>query len=182
MIWAVVAAIQFIGSFVTSPSVRQYLPDLQIDKLLTFVGLIPIFVLAGTGGLGLAFLIGLILRRPPERVGKTILTAIEGGDKPSQKKNDGGHGCVFVFFGLGLLVLLVNYPLSFLVWNTTPIGAWYDELYRYGMTTAWKDGLSILFAAVLWQWPWILLGVYFLARRFRRGSTNPSENLDGTEG
>lgn len=181
MIWAAVAAVQFLGSVVTSPGVRQYLPHFQTDKILTMLGLIPIFILAATGGLGLAFLIGLFVRRPPERTGKAILTAVEGGEKPSQKKNDNGYGCVFVFFGLGALVLIVNYPLSFLVWDRTPIGGWYDELYRYGMTTEWKDGLSLLFAAVLWQWPWIPLGFYFVTRKLRKGSANPSKSLDATE-
>jgi hypothetical protein len=39
------------------------------------------------------------------------------------------------------------------------------------MTNAWKDGLSLLFAAVLWQWVWIPLGIYFAAKR----STLPAE-------
>jgi hypothetical protein len=99
----------------------------------------------------------------------------EGSGTVAERKKDGDKGCLAVFFGLGLLVLVVNYALSFPVWAFTPIGKWYDSLYAYGMTTAWKDGLSILFSAVLWQWPWIPLGIYFAVKKSRQAKTRSTQ-------
>jgi hypothetical protein len=168
IIWAGWAGVQFVAKVVPSETVQ---------KVLTMFGLIPVFILVGTGSVGLALLIGLIFRRSPEATSKAIWVVVDGGDKPSRKNDRDGKGCVYVFFGLTLLALGINYLLSFPVWAYTPIGGWNDQLYRYGMITAWKDGLSLLFCAGLWQWPWIPLGLYFLMRRFKAGTAKPDEQL-----
>lgn len=159
VIWAVVAGAQFVGTSI---------PPRAISKMLTIAGVIPVFILAMTGGLGLVMLLGPLFRRSPESAARAVQKVADGGDTRSERKKDGDKGCIAVFFGLGLLVFSVNYALSFPVWAFTPIGTWHDSLYAYGMTTAWKDGLSLLFAAVLWQWPWIPLGIYFAVKKSRR--------------
>lgn len=166
IVWAVVAGVQFVGASI---------PPGAMSKMLTMVGVIPVFILAMTGGLGLVMLFGLLFRRSPESVARAVQKVADGGDTASERKKDGDKGCLAVFFGLGLLVLVVNYALSFPVWAFTPIGTWYDSLYAYGMTTAWKDGLSILFGAVLWQWPWIPLGIYFALKKARLAKTRPTQ-------
>ena len=42
-----------------------------------------------------------------------------------------------------------------------------------GRANGWDDALSMIFGAVLWQWVWIPLAIYFLAIRIKAGSEKP---------
>lgn len=159
IVWALVAAAQFIGASIPNAIVQDLL-------MVTSIGLL--FILAMTAGLGLVMLFGLISRFGPKRAARYVVTTL-GSGTASTRKSGHGKGGVGVFLGLALLAGVVNYALSFPVWAYTPFGSWDDALYAYGMTTNWKDGLSVLFSAILCQWPWIILGPYFVVKRARRG-------------
>jgi hypothetical protein len=161
LLWAGTAAVQFVGAHIT--------PKLGA-KLLTLLTIFPVFVLAFTATLGLLMLGGLIMGKKPRLVARGLFAALDS-DKPSESNRAGCAGLI----GLGMGMLLVNYLLSFPVWAYTPLGEWFGALYRYGMTTAWKDGLSILFAAVLWQWVWIPLGIHFAVDRCIAGKARSAQ-------
>lgn len=162
VVWTIVAGASFASTRI---------PPHALEKALSMLVVAAVFPLAGTGGLGLLMLFAPILRRPPESVVRAIQAP--AGAEASESNGSGDRGCTVAFFGLMMLALAVNYALSFPVWALTPVGRWYDQVDVYGRATGWQDGLSILFGAVLWQWPWLPLGLYFLGKRLRRGSEPP---------
>ncbi len=157
IIWLGTAAVRFTSASIT-PRVWH--------GLWTALTLIPVFILAFSGALGLLMLGALFLGATPQRVPSALWKALEGEPK---KGSDAGCGKLI---GLLVLMVLINFGLSFPVWAYTPVGRWYDAVDAYGRATGWDDGLSILFGAMLWQWVWIPLAVYFLVQRVRRGAAN----------
>lgn len=155
LIWAGVAAVQFAGSAI-SPKMWE--------KLWTLVGVIPVFILAFTAMLGMLLLAGLLVGRKPEAMSRGLFKALEVEDG----KEAGTAGCIGLI-GLGIAMMLVNYAISFPVWAFTPVGSWYEAVDAYGRSHDWKDGLSVFFGALLWQWVWIPLGIHFGVKRLRAG-------------
>ncbi|CAN5502696.1 hypothetical protein BH10PSE14_BH10PSE14_31800 [soil metagenome] len=149
------------------------------SKLITMLGIIPIFILGFTGAAGLLCLIGLAFQKTPAETMKVVTAAANDGD--ATKKVD-DKGCMGIAFGAGLLMLAVNYALSWPVFAYTPLGAWSDQLYRYGMTNEWKDGLQLLFFGVLWQWPWIPVGIYYLMKRLKARGVAIARGSDDARG
>lgn len=159
VIWAGSAAVQMAGNVI---------PPKVWWTLWALVIMIPFFVLAFTGTLGMLMLGGLVWRKEPAQVANSTFKMMEGDPKEA---ND-NSGCLKMI-GLFFLTGLVNFGLSFPVWAFTPIGGWYESIDAYGRANGWDDGLSMIFGAVLWQWVWIPLAIYFLAIRLKARSKKP---------
>ena len=159
VIWAGSAAVQTAGNII---------PPKVWRTLWMLVTIIPFIVLAFTGTLGMLMLGGLVLRKEPAQVSNSTFKMMEGDPK---KTND--HSGCLKMIGLFFFTGLVNFGLSFPVWAYTPIGGWYESIDAYGRANGWDDGLSMIFGAVLWQWVWMPLAIYFLSTRLKAGSKKP---------
>lgn len=156
IIWAGSAAVQMAGNVI---------PTKFWHSLWGLITLIPFFLLVFSGTLGMIMLCGLVVRKSPESVSRSAFGMMEGDPK---KPND-DSGCLKMI-GLCFVTGLINFGLSFPVWAYTPIGGWYKSIDAFGRANGWDDGLSMIFGGVLWQWVWIPLGIYFLAKRFKGGA------------
>lgn len=160
LIWAGSSAWNWVGSNITPR---------QTQKITALIGLMPVFILAGTGTAGMIMLGGLILGKKPELVLRGLGKALETTDTKNENT-----GCL-AFIALGVAMMLINWGLSYPVWAFTPAGEWYEAVDRWSRANGWADGGSVLFGAILWQWVWIPLGIYFLVKRLR----SPKSATDG---
>ena len=154
IIWAGTAAYQYVGANIS---------DRFWHKLGTLIGVIPIFILAATGSLGMLMLGGFFFRKKPEAVASAFFKATEANGTNGADNT----GCfLWVICALGMIS--INAAITYPVFMYTPVGSWYQLIDMYGRRNGWDDGLGILTYALLWQWVWIPLGAYFLIKRARR--------------
>lgn len=152
--WAGRAAWEWLGSNI-SPQ--------QTQKITALIGLIPVFILAATGVVGMIMLGGLVIGMKPNLVLPRLGHVLDTKDTKNENS-----GCLAVL-ALVVGMMLINWGLSFPLWWFTPVGHWYEGVDRWSRANGWADGGGMLFGAVLWQWVWIPLGVYFVAKRLRSG-------------
>lgn len=162
LVWTGGAAWEWLG---TNISPRQ------TQKITAFIGLIPVFVLAATGVVGMIMLGGLVVGKKPELVLRGLGHALE------TKNKDENTGCL-VIIALIVVMVFINWMLSFPLWWFTPVGEWYEGVDRWSRTNGWADGGSVLFGAVLWQWVWIPLGIYFATKPLRSRGEKSEDNAE----
>lgn len=106
-------------------------------------------------------LVGLLFAKRPEVIWRALVHVVESTETKNENSGCGG------MLALAFVAMLINYGLSYPVWRFTPIGEWYEAVDQWGRAAGWADSASVLFGALLWQWVWVPLGIYFLADRLR---------------